>query len=551
MLVEIQCDKFISYDKPRKPIVFHGGLNTVLGGQSADNSIGKSTFLLIVDYAFGGDTYKDSNAAHQLGNHTIKFAFEFNGKRSYFCRDIVNYTEVNICDENYSIKEPMPIKDFREFLFTSYNIDLPSVTFRDVVGRYLRAYGKDNYSEKRPLDSYSGESGEKAITALEKLFDVYCRLEEYKTAEAKKKEKKDIFKNARKLELVPYTITTQKQFKDNQNKIEELKTELSKMTDQADKDLSTADLSHADEALEIKGRITSIKRQRGRLLSQLNVLKINLNGGLIPSSADLIDLAQFFPNFNLQKIEDIEKFHSSMQQILSGELIEESQRLQVLVDAANAEIFKLEEDQRKLGIPAKLSKSFLDKYSEFERRINAIESQNRAYVDMKNFNEDVKIAAENLKNAQVAELCYIESEINEQMVRYNGFIYNGQRKAPILALDNGKKYVFQTPDDTGTGTSYKSLIVFDLSLLKLTPLPAIAHDSLIFKNIGDAPIDKIMELYMQSKKQIFISLDKDGAYSTATRKILNDTAVLHLNEGGDELFGLSWNKKDPAQQGGK
>ncbi len=50
MLVEIHCDEFMSYGKPRKPIIFHEGLNTVLGGQSADNSIGKSTFLLIIDY---------------------------------------------------------------------------------------------------------------------------------------------------------------------------------------------------------------------------------------------------------------------------------------------------------------------------------------------------------------------------------------------------------------------------------------------------------------------------------------------------------------------
>ena len=56
----------MSYGKPRKPIIFHEGLNTVLGGQSADNSIGKSTFLLIIDYVFGGDTYKYSDAAHKL-----------------------------------------------------------------------------------------------------------------------------------------------------------------------------------------------------------------------------------------------------------------------------------------------------------------------------------------------------------------------------------------------------------------------------------------------------------------------------------------------------
>ena len=84
MLVEIHCDEFMSYGKPRKPIIFHEGLNTVLGGQSADNSIGKSTFLLIIDYVFGGDTYKYSDAAHKLKNHFIKFAFKFDNQHYYF-----------------------------------------------------------------------------------------------------------------------------------------------------------------------------------------------------------------------------------------------------------------------------------------------------------------------------------------------------------------------------------------------------------------------------------------------------------------------------------
>ena len=61
MLKEIKCSEFESYGEKRNPIVFHPGLNTVLGGQAAENSIGKSTFLLIIDYCFGGETYsKDS-----------------------------------------------------------------------------------------------------------------------------------------------------------------------------------------------------------------------------------------------------------------------------------------------------------------------------------------------------------------------------------------------------------------------------------------------------------------------------------------------------------
>ena len=55
MLTEIFCDKF-----KQKRITFRNGLNVVLGDDNATNSIGKSTFLLIVDFVFGGDTYNNA-----------------------------------------------------------------------------------------------------------------------------------------------------------------------------------------------------------------------------------------------------------------------------------------------------------------------------------------------------------------------------------------------------------------------------------------------------------------------------------------------------------
>lgn len=49
MLHEICCDQFY-----QKQIVFNPGLSVVLGTNTGDNSIGKSTFLLIVDYVLAG-----------------------------------------------------------------------------------------------------------------------------------------------------------------------------------------------------------------------------------------------------------------------------------------------------------------------------------------------------------------------------------------------------------------------------------------------------------------------------------------------------------------
>lgn len=55
MLIEIYCEKFKTYNNaPRGRITFKEGLNVVEGDDFGSNSIGKSTFLMCIDFAFGG-----------------------------------------------------------------------------------------------------------------------------------------------------------------------------------------------------------------------------------------------------------------------------------------------------------------------------------------------------------------------------------------------------------------------------------------------------------------------------------------------------------------
>ena len=42
-----------------------------------------------------------------------------------------------------------------------------------------------------------------------------------------------------------------------------------------------------------------------------------------------------------------------------------------------------------------------------------------------------------------------------------------------------KNYSFATPENTGTGIAYKGLVIFDISVLNLTNLPIIVHDSFV------------------------------------------------------------------------
>ena len=66
---------------------------------------------------------------------------------------------------------------------------------------------------------------------------------------------------------------------------------------------------------------------------------------------------------------------------------------------------------------------------------------------------------------------------------------------------------------------------------------------MVLKQIEDIAIEKILEFYDKSEKQIFIALDKVSSYSTKSQEILKRNRVLQLGIEGNELFGRSWSKK--------
>jgi hypothetical protein len=84
------------------------------------------------------------------------------------------------------------------------------------------------------------------------------------------------------------------------------------------------------------------------------------------------------------------------------------------------------------------------------------------------------------------------------------------------------------------------LVLFDLAVLRLSRLPAIAHDSLIFKNVEVESVDGIMQLYNQSKKQIFIAFDRADSFTPGTARIVYDNVRLKLDKNGQELYGEDW-----------
>ena len=554
MLVELRCNKFISYGEQRSPIRFHVGLNTVLGDESGSNSIGKSTFLMAVDFAFGGDDYvtKSKDVQNQVGSHAIQFAYDFSGERYYFSRNTIEHTRILRCDESYNPVKEMTRDEFRAFLLEKYRIDLPLITFRDIVGRYFRIYGRDNLDEHRPLSTARSEPPKTAIKALMKLFDAYAAVHDLEIAFEKSKDERDAYKKAQDFQFIPRI--GKRQLQDNNHLIADLQAELAQLQVNSGNELMGLDSQQAERIADLRKRLTTAKRQKSRLLSQLGSVESDMGHDQVPESLfgftpDTIRartfqrLQSFFPEVSLRKLGEIEDFHDQLVSVLNLEYEEAQQRYRTLISVADEEIATLEKEIRASGLTPKISRAILEEYAAKKGQIKAIEKENETYSKLEELKAAAKDMDARLLAMQEEQIGFLQSAINVRMDKINDIVYSGEKKPPVLTIKKPNSYTFLTPDDTGTGTSYKGLVVFDLAILQLTALPALIHDSVILKQIADEPLEKIIGLYCGTSKQVFIALDKKGSYSGSTQDLLERSTVLRLSDGGNELFGRSWNLK--------
>ena len=246
----------------------------------------------------------------------------------------------------------------------------------------------------------------------------------------------------------------------------------------------------------------------------------------------------------VRKLYEVERYHRKLAKILDGQFSVEKEQVQGEIVALQEQLQAVCGQIRELGFVGSVSKEFLDRHSELKGRIDALKLQNEAYLTLLDLQDARKKADNMLKSAITSILVDIEHDVNAKMKEFNDSFYADARKAPRLHFNNYNSYTFETPDDTGTGTNYKGMVLYDLAVLYLTALPAIAHDSLIQKNISDGAIDGIMKIYTGTEKQVFIAFDKQDSYRESTRKILADNSVLTLSDENSELYGESWNKEE-------
>ena len=544
MLIEMTSPVFKEKGKERPPIRFKKGLNVVLGKEDGENSIGKSSAMLAIDFVFGGNSYLTSDGVKHIGDHTIFFTFSFDGKEQSFARNTSEPDKIFLCTRAYQFTGDTWTKaEFADWLKTQYRIDFAGLSFRETMSSFFRIYGKDNTDERRPLKGLPGESMQKSIDVLVKLFDRFQDIEVYNGRLVEQKKKLAAYRDARKYRFVPDLVGGKTQFDENALQIRSLQVELDNLTAEQVEDQKEVDIEKSRIKSQLQAGKLRLETELQSKRRRLSLLDMSLEYGLYPTEADLSSLQEFFPEVNIRKLYEVEKYHQKLAAILDEQFAVERQSVDSEIRELEGNIAELQKQITQLGFVGNLSKEFLDKHSEIKARIDALKAQNEAYLTLTDLQDAKKKADDMLKRAIEDILADIERSVNDKMKEFNDSLFAESRKAPHLHFNEYNSYRFETPDDTGTGSNYKGMVIYDLAILYLTSLPAIAHDSLILKNIGDGAVDGIMRIYSQSKKQVFIAFDKQEAYMPDTQRILASNTVLKLSDNGCELYGESWNKE--------
>mgnify|MGYP000970001407 CR=1 FL=1 len=118
-----------------------------------------------------------------------------------------------------------------------------------------------------------------------------------------------------------------------------------------------------------------------------------------------------------------------------------------------------------LGFVGNMSKEFLDRHSEIKGEIDALREQNKAYLLQKSLQEAKVESNENLRQAIKNILREIENKLNTKMKGINDSLFSTLRKMPHIQFRKYDSHKFETPDDTGTGSNFNGMIVYDLAIL--------------------------------------------------------------------------------------
>lgn len=519
----------------QKTIRFEEGLNVVLGDSMSTNSIGKSTSLLIVDFAMGGDAYPElaSSMINIIGHHSIGFSFEFQGELFRFVRFTKEPSIIYRADEKYIGREGLTQEQFTNWLKLQYGLSHLPGSWRSLVGLYSRVWGKKNDDVDKPLKAHVNATDDDSIGQLIKLFDQYDRIESARSDLKNANETKKALNLAFKQDVIKKI--TKKEYEANKLIIESLEKEIDDVKENLLKFTINLEEIYSRELIDLKEEKRKIVEEKYLLVNKKKRLQLSLSDKLRVDNNQFSRLKLFFENANIDKLKDIESFHVKISKILRKQIEDSVTEIEQRILEVEGRLQIVDEKIDKLLEGVSSPKVIVERIFDLTSKSTKLKRENKYYEDKAGTLTEIKEVKKSLAIVLEEILDTIEKMINSHMNDLNKSIYSEGRKTPSIQLFPST-YRFDHAGNTGTGKSFIDLILFDLTILELSLLPFVIHDSFLFKNIEDNSVSNIFNRYDTAKKQVFVSIDGIEKYSPIAQQIILQSTRLRLDDR-NLLFG--------------
>jgi len=535
MLKEILCPLF-----NHARISFHEGLNIILGDDDAKNSIGKSTALMVIDFAQGGNSFieDEAGAIKALGHHYYNFYFLFAGQPYFFSRSTDASDVVHVCDKNYTRLRELPVEDYRRTLKEFYGLASLESSFRSVVSPFARIWRKGGLEPDQPFIATPKEPSGTAIGRLIDLFDHSSDISAEKKVIDEQKERNKLITGSMNAKIIPnikkaqYVVNT-KTIAENAVQIEQVKKGFSGA-------LNAYEALFDENLRRMQQRKNELAYLRSELQRKVNRLQREISGITPRLMANIALVTEFFPTVNVTRLEQVEAFHQKIGSIVKKELKDELAAAQLEESVLTNEIISLEQQiqtaLKSKGMPDDLFKRIFD----LKEITDKATEENKYFEQKAQLEEAIKISGHRLNEIYTKIFLEIEAKINFKLKAFNKVVYGPTRNSSELRIKSANSSSFTSPEDSGTGKSYAGLIGFDMAMLSLTKLPFVMHDSVVYKNIEVAATKKILRILAAIKaKQIFLSFDEAKKFGVRSEQLINKFTVLKLSHN-DLLYNKDW-----------
>ncbi|MCR5080639.1 MAG: DUF2326 domain-containing protein [Treponema sp.] len=554
MLKEIWSERFKNHDSPEKAISLKSGLNVVIGitetGEESGNSLGKSTFLHIIDFVLGGESFLKTKTVKNAGDHKIYFMFEFSGEEYRFCRTVCKQSAVYKCQSDYSYTEADKydnIDAYKDFLSNQYKLDTSEISFRELISPFFKIFNKSPNFKDRPLMNNGSSSSLEEIHTLEKIFNRFSEIKDMVEVTTRKKNLSDVKKYASRHNIELKELRPITNPKETEKEIEALETNKQQLLENQNAYIKELDTKTSTRLAEINAQLGLLRRKRNRLNSQISNLKKENTKESAPTAKSFELLKQFFPDVNIRKIEEIENFHSKLSEILKTEYDEKINELNTQLMPIDKKIRELQNEFYSLSGNNDFQTPFLKEYSRLQSEIDKKKADLEQYFENQRITNAAKEAKPILIPKETEILNDIAKAINPILADFSEKILGTNYRKIQLYFEDTSKYSVSVTTDDGTSTTYLAPIAFDLAVLQLTSIPALAHDSYLFSDTKGKRFDSLMKYYDSlnslESKQIFISVHQRKApneFSDETNAIIERNKILVLQENGNELYGENW-----------